>query len=246
MENTIIHGDCLEVMKQLPDKSIDLILTDPPYGTTACEWDKVPDLKLMWRQLDRVCKPNAAKVMTASQPFTTDLINSNRKQFRYEWIWKKTVGGGFLNCNKAPLKRHENIVIFSKETNIYNPQKHKGKKYTATRTSGGKTLGRETSNKVAGWKTENDGSRYPITVLEVPNITGDHPTQKPVELMKYLIRTYSNKGDIVLDPFCGSGTTCVAAKQLGRKYIGIELDEGYYHIADMRVSEAVEQLSLLD
>lgn len=234
----LMLGDCLERMKEIPDGSVDMVLADPPYGTTACKWDSVIPFEPMWAELKRIIKPNGAIVMTASQPFTTALIYSNMKEFKYEWIWKKSNGGGFLSANKAPLKRHENILIFSQKQPTYNPQKTKGKPYTARSSSGGGHLGEIASQKVAGWETKNNGDRFPVSHLEFKNETGLHPTQKPVALMEYLIKTYTNEGETVLDFTMGSGTTGVAAKNTGRRFIGIEMDEKYFKIAQDRIEAA--------
>ena len=244
--NTIIHGDCLEVMKTLPDNSIDLILTDPPYGTTACDWDKVPDLELMWKEINRICKPNAAKIMTSSQPFTTTLIQSNIQDFRYEWVWKKTQATGGLNANKMPLKIHENVCVFYSKLPQYNPVFKDGMPYRINRKRTKESSPYGKTGMKDQFISENLGTRYPNSIIELENEYGDHPTQKPIELMKYFIRTYSTKGDLILDPFCGSGTTCTAAKQIGRNYIGIEITNKYYKLAYKRVNEAVEQLSFLE
>ena len=230
----LIHGDCLEEMKKIPNGSIDMVLTDPPYGTTACKWDTVIDLELMWEQLNRVIKPNGAIVMTASQPFTTTLISSNIKDFRYEMIWQKNRGTGIFNAKKMPLKSHENILIFYKAMPTYNPQMTVGKPYTAKQGKQSDAFGMNTGKVIV---TKNKGERYPLTVHQFKSTNGRniHPTQKPVALMEYLIKTYTNENETVLDFTMGSGTTGVACRNLNRNFIGIELDETYFNIAKERI-----------
>ena len=230
----LIHGDCLEEMKNIPDGSVDMVLTDPPYGTTACKWDTVIDLDLMWEHLTRVVKPNGAIVMTASQPFTTTLISSNIKDFRYEMIWQKNRGTGIFNAKKMPLKSHENILIFYKAMPTYNPQMTVGKPYTAKQGKQSDAFGMNTGKVIV---TKNKGERYPLTVHQFKSTNGRniHPTQKPVALMEYLIKTYTNENETVLDFTMGSGTTGVACRNLNRNFIGIELDETYFNIAKERI-----------
>ena len=240
MLNQIIQGDCYELMKDIPDGSIDLVLTDPPYNTTACEWDQQPiDLPELWKHIKRILKPKGAVVMTGSQPFTTDLICSNRKWFRLEMIWLKSNGGGFLNANRQPLKRHENILIFSENQFTYNPQKVMGKPYACRRASAGIST---FDQSVAGWVTNNIGDRYPVSYHYYPNDTGLHPTQKPITLFEYLIKTYTNPGETVLDPFAGSGTTAIAAHNTGRNFICFEKETKYVEIANKRLALAQSQL----
>ena len=250
----LIQGDCLEKMKDIPDGSVDAIITDPPYGTTACKWDSIIPLEPMWEQLKRVIKPNGAIVMTASQPFTTTLIASNMKMFRYCWYWKKNKPTGFPNANHMPLRDIEDVVIFSegkpnpaaKIKTAYNPQglvKHR-------------RLKRRRSKSTTVNNGERDGSLNGIYVSEYTNYPKQlicfdgasktvHPTQKPVALMEYLIKTYTNEGETVLDFTMGSGTTGVAAKNLNRNFIGIELDDKYFQIAKDRI-EATEPVPELE
>jgi len=229
-----MQGDCLERMKEIPSGSVDMILTDPPYGTTACKWDSIIPLEPMWEQLKRIIKPNGAIVMTASQPFTTTLIASNMKMFRYEMIWQKNRGTGIFNAKKIPLKSHENILVYYKSLPTYNPQMTKGKPYIQKQGRQSHAFGMDTGKDIT---TVNKGERYPLTVHQFKSTNGKnvHPTQKPVALMEYLIKTYTNEGDTVLDFTMGSGSTGVAAKNLNRKFIGIELDEGYFDIARERI-----------
>ena len=221
-------------MKKIPDGSIDLVLTDPPYGTTACKWDTIIDLEVMWLELKRIIKPNGAIVMTASQPFTTTLIMSNHTMFRYEMIWAKNRGTGIFNAKKMPLKSHENILVFYKALPTYNPQMTEGKPYKAKQGKQSEAFGMNTGKVIV---TENTGTRYPLTVHTFSSTNGknQHPTQKPVALMEYLIKTYTNEGETVLDFTMGSGTTGVACKNLNRNFIGIELDETYFSIAKERI-----------
>ena len=233
----LMQGNCLERMKEIPDGSIDMVLADPPYGTTACKWDSIIDLPLMWEQLKRVIKPNGAIVMTASQPFTSVLVTSNLKMFKYEWIWRKPKGTGHLNAKKQPMRNHESCIVFYSKQSTYNPQKTKGKPYKCAP----KKEQYEGYGKHERTVTDNkDGLRYPVTVQEFEsNMRGSlHPTQKPAALMEYLIKTYTNEGEVVLDFTMGSGTTGVACKNLNRDFIGIELDETYFKIAQDRIEAA--------
>ena len=233
----LLKGDCLELMKDIPDGSVDMVLADPPYGTTACKWDSVIDLSLMWEQLKRIIKPNGAIVMTASQPFTSTLIVSNMKMFKDCLVWKKNVASNFLNANRSHLKRHEDICIFYSKPPSYNKQYGEGVAYINKRS--GKDDSGDCYGKVGKrTSTINEGKRNPISVLEFDRETGNHPTQKPVALMEYLIKTYTNEGETVLDFAMGSGTTGVACKNLGRSFIGMELDEGYFDVASKRINEA--------
>lgn len=230
----LYHGDCLEVMAGLPDASVDMILCDLPYGTTACKWDTVIPFEPLWSQYRRIAKRNAAIVLTASQPFTTALIASNMREFRYDLKWCKTQGTGFYNANRMPLRAHEDVAVFYRSQPTYNPQKTEGKPYRITRGSAsdvyrGKDL----------HETVSDGERHPLS-WRVFKRDGDkaHPTQKPVALMEYLIRTYTHEGDVVLDNCMGSGTTGVACANTGRRFIGIERDDKYFAIASERIAAA--------
>lgn len=234
MTAQVIHGDCLEVMPTLPDQSIDMILCDLPYGTTACKWDTVIPFDALWEQYERLIKPNGAIVLTASQPFTSALVMSKPAWFRHEWVWHKSNGGGFLNANRAPLKRHESVLVFSKKSPDYFPIKTPGKPYTCQSSSAGVTT---FDQSVAGWVTENEGSRYPTTVMYIPNQTGLHPTQKPVALFEYLIRTYTREGDTVLDNCAGSFTSAIACLNTGRSFICIEREERYVEVGRRRIAE---------
>ena len=238
-------GDCLEVMKDIPDGSVDAIITDPPYGTTACKWDSVIDFDLMWEQLNRIIKPNGAIVLFSSQPFTSALIMSNPKNFKYEWVWQKHKATGHLNAKKMPMKIHENICIFYKKPPTYNPQMKDGETYKP-RGSHNKSLDGMVYNGGkglrVGYSSNHDPSkRYPLTIQRFSNHNQKkdrlHPTQKPIDLMEYLINTYTNENETVLDFTMGSGSTGVAAKNLNRSFIGIEQDDKYFNIAEQRIKE---------
>ena len=231
------QGCCLEKMKGIADSSIDMVLVDPPYGTTACKWDSVIPLDPMWEQLKRITKSNAAIVMTASQPFTTMLIGSNLKMFKYEWIWEKSRSTGFLQAKYMPMKSHENVVVFVKSgVPTYNAQKTTGHKPTNSAVGVGHsdTFGKSKTRTYKG----GDTTRNPRSIQAVKCERGFHPTQKPVALMEYLIRTYTNEGDVVLDFAMGSGTTGVAAVNAERGFVGIELDKKYFSIAEGRINHA--------
>ena len=245
-ENIKLHqGDCLEVMKDIPDKSVDMILCDLPYGTTECKWDKFIDNKSMWEHYNRILKESGNIVLFASQPFTTKLIESNPKMFRYEIIWIKTRPTGFTNANYRPMKKHENILIFTKASTstagnnhaTYNPQGLIECERKVKRTSRGYQGERQNSKDEYVSKFTN----YPTSIVEFPSEGKTvHPTQKPVDLLEYLIKTYSNEGEIVLDNCMGSGSTGVACVNTNRRFIGIELDETYFNIAKERIESCLE------
>ena len=250
-------GDCLEVMKSIPSGSIDAIITDPPYGTTACKWDSVIDFDLMWEQLKRIVKPNGAIVMTASQPFTTTLISSNMKMFKYCWAWQKSKASNFPHAPNMPLKILEDIVVFSSGV-VGHKSQAKGRRitYNPQGTREGTTTVKQNkntselkyhrdsqTNHTTGYKCKREG--YPQTLVKISSENGLHPTQKPVALMEYLIKTYTNEGETVLDFTMGSGSTGVAAKNTNRKFIGIEQDENYFKIATDRINKEEKQLKIL-
>ena len=232
----LLKGDCLELMKDIPDGSVDMVLADPPYGTTQCKWDSIIDLPLMWEQLKRITKPNGAIVMTASQPFTTTLIASNIKQFKYCWVYKKPQGVDPFMAKIRPLNNIEDVVVFCDKKANYNPQKVSGKPYSITRDKK-ERLHEITGATMKQTNTINTGDRLPTRIIEFKQERGLHPTQKPVALMEYLIKTYTNEGEVVLDFAMGSGTTGVACKNLGRSFMGMELDEGYFDIAKDRIEK---------
>jgi site-specific DNA-methyltransferase (adenine-specific) len=246
--NQIICGDCLEVMPLLPDKSIDMILCDLPYGTTACKWDTIIPFKPLWEQYERIIKDNRAIILTASQPFTTKLIESNFGRFKYELIWDKTFGRQPQLANIQPMKRHENILVFGKGRILYNPQKTPLKK--PYKSSGaGNNAGTKNDHQLGLKKVAKEYTeKTPDSVLQFKphsNRKTIHPTQKPVALFEYLIKTYTNEGDIVLDNCIGSGTTAIAALNTGRFFIGIEKEEKYVEIARKRIAEHTQQLSIV-
>ena len=228
-------GDCLDVMQDIPDGSVDMVMTDPPYGTTACKWDAVIPFEPMWAQLKRIVKPNGAIVLMASQPFTSALIMSNVVMFRYDLKWIKTQATGFYNANRMPLRAHEDIIVFYQSLPSYNPQKTAGEPYVQKRGSASEVYqGKDLSVTV-----NETGMRHPLS-WRVFQRDADktHPTQKPVALMEYLIRTYTNAGETVLDFTMGSGTTGVAAANTGRRFIGIEMDADYFTVASARIQKA--------
>lgn len=227
-------GNCLDILDEIEDNSVDMVLCDLPYGNTACSWDSIIPLEPLWEQYNRICKENAAMVFTAAQPFTTILAASNLKNFKYEWIWEKPQGTNPMNAKVMPLKSHENILVFYRKKPTYNPQMWFSTPYSGFSSETSK-IG-EVYNKAKSKHRDNpEGSRYPKTILKFKQEKGLHPTQKPVELMRYLIRTYSNKNDTILDNTMGSGTTGVACILENRKFIGIENDEKYFKVAQDRI-----------
>ena len=238
----LIHGDCLEKMKDIPDGSIDMILCDLPYGTTACKWDTIIPFEPLWEQYKRIIKDNGAIVLTASQPFTSALVMSNIKMFKYEWIWDKKIPSGMSYARFQPMRQHENILVFCNGKTIYNPQIIKRDK--PIKRGGGKI---DESNKIPKpdyLKGKIYNYKNPTTIQQFikEREKSLHPTQKPVALFEYLIKTYTNEGDLVLDNCAGSGTTGVACKNLKRNCILIELDKGYYEIAQKRIAQATQEL----
>jgi len=247
---TLICGDCLEVLPTLAAGSIDVIITDLPYGTTACAWDEVIPFEPMWKEVKRLLKPRGVFVTTASQPFTSKLVMSNPDWFKYEWIWEKSHATGFLDSGEKPMKQHENIVVFSEKSSTYNPQlytKHK------TKIRSGKIIHMNTDsygsfkNDTPRSVPENIGYPLSIQYFASPYKGGEggyHPTQKPVALYEYLIRTYTNDGDTVLDIAAGSGTTGVAAVKCGRRCMMIEQETQYFEIAKKRIAQAQLQIRM--
>ena len=243
------HGDCLDILPTLPKHSVDLVLTDPPYGTTACKWDAVIPLKPMWRELHRVIKPHRAIVLTAIQPFTTTLIVSNPAMFKYCWVWEKNVVAGFAHAKNKPMSKHEDIIVFSTGAVAHKTRSRQRMPYFPqglTRLE--KPLRKLTTNNVTGFmprpsQTEfvtQTHTGYPSTVLQFDcERAGFHPTQKPVALMAYLINTYTRRGATVLDFTMGSGTTGVACAETGRQFIGIERNRDYFGVANDRIAAAV-------
>ena len=239
---TLYNGDCLEEMKKIPDGSVDMILTDPPYGTTACKWDTVIDLDLMWVQLKRIIKPNGAIVLFGSEPFSSKLRMSNLEMYRYDWIYRKPQGVDPLLVNIRPLNDIENIIVFYSKLTTYNPQMQNGKPYYLLRDKSQRII--EVQNfKTIQTETINLGTRYPKRVLDFKHDRGKlHPTQKPVKLLEYLVKTYTNENETVLDFTMGSGSTGVACSITDRKFIGIEMDKEYFKIAEDRIKDTNHNL----
>lgn len=244
----LMQGDCLERMKEIPDGSVDMILTDPPYGTTQNKWDSVINLESMWKEVWRVLKPSGAVVLCSAQPFSSILITSQLSNYKYEWVWVKNLKTGNLNARRMPMGGHEALQVFYRKPCTYNPQK----RARTTEVKSGNKKNSKTSN--YGAQREDYIDRQsdminPDTALLnikcVHNSSGKlHPTQKPVALMEYLIKTYTNKGETVLDFTMGSGTTGVACKNLNRNFIGIELDKGYFEIAKNRILESKGEINV--
>lgn len=248
----LLHGDCLELMKDIPDKSIDMILCDLPYGTTPCKWDSIISFDEMWKQYERIIKQEGAIVLFGTEPFSSKLRLSNLKLYKYDWIWEKPNAANFLVIKYQPAKVHEDIMVFGKKATSYSPkgnmkyhpQMTEGKPYTITsgkqKTDNNNPTVRSPIKQVI---TENKGQRYPRSIQRFNGSKEKlHPTQKPVALLEYLIKTYTNEGDTVLDNCMGSGSTGVACVNLKRNFIGIELDEGYFNTAKKRIEEAVNDL----
>lgn len=236
----LLHGDCLELMRTIESGSVDLILTDPPYGTTQCNWDNVIPFSEMWFQIRRIAKQNTPIVFHAQQPFTSALIMSNPKMFKYTWVWEKSKATGFLNAKKRPLVAHEDIVVFCKGTPVYYPQMTEGTAYNKG------VRKQQTENDVYGSfeqvEVKSDGLRYPRSIQYFKTAESEgktwHKTQKPVALLEYLIKTYTLENELVLDFTMGSGSTGVACKNLNRRFIGIEKDDRYFEIAKSRLKNS--------
>lgn len=243
---TLMRGDCLERMKEIESGSVDMILTDPPYGTTQCNWDSVIPLEPMWEQLKRIIKPRGVIILTTSQPFTSVLTCSNLKMFKYDIVWEKPNATGFLNAKKMPLRAHETALVFYNKAPTFNPQMTHGHERKVSKR---KSVNSECYGKAFNLSEYDSTSRYPRSVQKFSSDKQKgsfHPTQKPVELMKWLVKSYTNEGDVVLDFCMGSGTTGVAAKNLQRSFIGIELDDGYFDTAVTRISKACVKVSIKD
>lgn len=243
--NTIYNEGCLEGMKRIPDGSVDMILCDLPYGTTACAWDEIIPFDPLWKQYERVIKDNGAIVLTASQPFTSALVMSNPKLFKYEWVWRKSRPSNPFLAKKQPLRYHENVLVFYKKQPTYNPVMKKGEKNHATK---GFTSKHNIQNVQYQWNANTSDLKYPSSVIDIKSTDSTrnlHPTQKPVSLFEYLIKTYTNKGETVLDNCMGSGTTAIACLNTDRQYIGFELDETYHKLSLERIENHTQQLSLI-
>jgi site-specific DNA-methyltransferase (adenine-specific) len=247
--NSVIHGECLEVMKEIKTASVDMVLCDLPYGTTACKWDTIIPFDPLWEQYERIIKDNGAIVLTASQPFTSALVMSNPKLFKYSWVWDKKNPTNFVLAKKQPLKYHEDICVFYKKQCVYNPIKWKGKP-NHTRGKGGEYQSKIYPNKIKTPEDDTSGLKFPKSILEFPKHASQcklHPSQKPMELFEYLIKTYTNEGMTVLDNCAGSGTTAIACLELAakgepRNYILIEREKEYIDIINKRIAEYKESL----
>ena len=243
--NRIYNEDCLEGMKRIPDASVDCIICDLPYGTTACKWDTIIPFELLWEQYERIIKDKGNIILFGTGLFAYKLALSNEKLFRYELIWKKSKCGSPLTAKYMPMKRHENILVFGKSASVYNPQMTEGKPYKRNFTPNKKN---NMQFGVKGVSTDNKGTRHPISILDFAQQWRRqdqlHPTQKPVALIEYLIKTYTNEGETILDNCMGSGTTAVAAIRTKRNYIGFELQKEYFDIACERIKKEQQQLSL--
>ena len=235
----LYNGDCIEVMKSIPNKSIDAIITDPPYGTTKCKWDSVIPFAPMWKQLHRIIKDNGAIVLFGSEPFSSALRMSNIKNYKYDWIWEKTRPSAFALAKKQPLRYKENIIIFYKKQPVYNPIMWKGNKNHRRKKTRGKNNINGDDGSGKQWINTNN-LKYPKDVIKIKSTDSTknlHPTQKPIALMEYLIKTYTNELETVLDFTMGSGTTGVACCNTNRDFIGIELDKEYFKIAKQRINK---------
>lgn len=234
--DTVHHSDALDLCNGLEPQSVDMILADLPYGTTACSWDEIIPFAPMWTAFKRVIKPRGAIVLTASQPFTSKLVCSNIDWFRHEWVWEKVHANNFIRCNFEPQKRHENILVFASGDTYYCPQMSDGEPYKIF--SGSKLVKGKTSGAIPHnvWSV-NDGKRHPTSIIKFNLDPKQHPTQKPVDLFAYLIRTYTQPGELVLDPTCGSGTTAIAARQTGRHYIVGDSSAEYIEVTRKRLAQ---------
>ena len=241
-EIELIKGDCLEVMKDIPDKSIDMILCDVPYGTTACKWDSVIPFEPLWEQYNRIIKDNGAIVLFGSEPFSSALRMSNIKKYKYDLKWQKDQGSDFMLAKKKPLKDYEDIMVFYKKQPTHNPQMREGFKKWTKKDTGNNIIGHLGKQEKSQIKQSIGDKRYPISILKFNRIrNGLHPTQKPVELLEWLIKTYTNEGETVLDNCMGSGSTGVACINTNRKFIGIEKDDKYFEIAYNRINEYMHE-----
>jgi site-specific DNA-methyltransferase (adenine-specific) len=250
----LFNDDCLKILPTIPDKSIDLILTDPPYGTTACSWDSIIPFDKMWSELKRIIKDNKAIVLFGAEPFSSNLRMSNIKNYKYDWIWEKDNGTNFASVKYQPFKVYENILVFGdfpvaytpKNIKCYNPQMTNGKPYktvSGKQKSDSAIIRDGCKEKMSNYETINNGQRYPRNIIKFNRDKNKiHPTQKPVSLIEYLIKTFSNENDTVLDFTMGSGTTGVACKNVNRNFIGIELDEKYFDIAKNRIESTNQTL----
>lgn len=247
----LIHGDFLDKAKDIESESVDMILADLPYGTTNCKWDSIIPFPELWENLERIIKPNGAMVFFASQPFTSALVMSNPKLFRYSWVWNKNKGTGHLNAKRMPMKYHEDILVFYKKPCLYNPQLTYDHKPMNTATNKQNNInGNHGSVKTEGGKT----SRQPRSVIDFKVVNNDgtsddgrfHPSQKPLDMLQYIINTYTNENDVVFDPTMGSGSTGLACVMTNRKFIGIEKEQEYFDIANSRIQKELKLESLFE
>lgn len=241
----ITCADCLDILKQLPDKCVDLVLTDPPYGTTVCKWDKIIPMEILWTEFKRIIKENGCIVICGAEPFSSMVRTSNLKMYRYDWIWEKTKYSNFLCLKNQPAKNYENLMVFYNKQPKYNPQMLKGKPYKDKGRM--RTLNRQQKIGVKEYKSiANNGTRYPNQTILFPNGNNNniHPTQKPVALFEYMVKTYTNENDLILDCFSGSGTTAVACHNLHRRFICIEKDTEYWKASCERLKQAQRQQTL--
>jgi site-specific DNA-methyltransferase (adenine-specific) len=239
IESKLILGDAIDEMRKLPNCSIDMVLCDLPYGTTQCKWDTILPFDDLWEQYERIIKENGAIVLTASQPFTSNLVMSKTKLFRYSLVWEKSKSTGYLNSKKMPMRSHEDILVFYKKIPTYNPQMTQGEPYDKGKAHRPTEVYREQKGEI---HVKNDtGLRYPRSVQYFKTAESEgkvyHPTQKPISLMEWLIKTYTNENDLVLDNCIGVGTTAIAAINTNRRYIGIEIDKNYFNIAKERIDK---------
>ena len=232
----LINGDCLEKMKDISDNSIDLLFCDLPYGQTSCKWDCLIDLELFWKEINRICKINCPMFFCCSTKFGVSLINSNPKNFRYDLVWVKSASCGFLNAKKMPMKKHEMVYVFYRKLPLYDVSSHQHKFIKEGKSSKG-DVGNECYGKFSYYNNGEKGYDPPLphSLLEIKSEKGKHATQKPVELIKHLLKYYSKEGDTILDPTMGSGSTAVACKKMNRNFIGIEKDEEIFKIALQRI-----------
>lgn len=243
----LYKGDCLELMKDIADKSVDMILCDLPYGTTQNKWDSVIPFEPLWKEYKRIIKDNGAIVLTAAQPFTSALVMSNPKMFKYDWIWKKPKGTGHLNAKKQPMRDKEDVLVFYRKQPTYNPQFTTGTPYKnkAGKDHSAKNSMTGSYGEYTNFRYDNDGKRYPKQVIEFGVVERGtiHPTQKPTELMEFMIKTYSNEGETVLDNCSGSGTTAISAINTNRKFILMEMDDKYFDVSGDRIEEHINSLN---
>lgn len=239
--NQLYKGNCLELMKEIPDESIDMILCDLPYGSTQCKWDIIIPFEPLWEQYNRIIKENGAIVLFATEPFASKLRLSNIKNYKYDWVWDKVKGTGFLNAKKQPMRNHELICVFYKKQCLYNPQMTYGHKLKKSYRS--KDLQTDVYGEMKNDYTYESTSRYPRSIQVFSTDTQNsslHPTQKPVALLEYLIKTYTNEGDLILDNCAGSGSTCIAAINTNRNFIGMEMDDDYFEVAENRIHDRLK------